>query len=97
MHHQVKHLIALRQANPALHNRSGIHFVSNGAPKTALAYERFCEEEKLLVVVNPCRETVSFTYGEALGEAVYTVGGEASQDGGIITAAPVSAGVYKIG
>ena len=94
---QVKHLIALRQAHPALLNRSGITFVSNGVPKTPLAYERFCEEEKLLVVVNPCREAVTLAYDKALGEAVYTYGGEAKQADGVITVAPVSAGVYKIG
>ena len=94
---QVKHLIALRQAHPALLNRSGIDFVSNGAPKTVLAYERFCDEEKLLIVLNPYKEAVTFAYGKALGEAVYTYGGEAKQAAGKITAEPVSAGVYKIG
>lgn len=93
---QVKHLIALRRAHPALHNRSGMEFVSNGAPKTALAYERFCSEETLLIVLNPYREAVSFPYERELREPVYTFGGKARQERGIITAAPVSAGVYKI-
>ena len=94
---QVKHLIALRQAHPALLNRSGIRFVSNGAPGQALAYERFCGEEKLLVVVNPGRVQTSFAYDGTVGEAVYSIGGEAVQTSGTITAAPVSAGIYKIG
>lgn len=95
-YHQVKRLIALRQAHPALHNRSGIAFVSDGAPKQALAYERICEEEKLLVVINPYREAVDFSYDGLLGEAVYAAGGEAKQSGKTITAAAVSAGIYKI-
>ena len=94
---QVKALIALRQAHPALHNRSGIEFVSNGAPKEALAYVRSCETEKLLVVLNPYREPVTFAWDGKFGGAVYTFGTSAMQKDGAVTAAPVSAGVYKIG
>lgn len=93
---QLKGLIALRQAHPALLNRSDIRFVSNGAPKAALAYERICDEEKLLVVLNPYREAVSFDYEQVLGEPIYTFGDAAVQAGGVITAEPVSAGVYRI-
>lgn len=93
---QVKELIALRQAHPALHNRSGIRFVSNGAPKQVLAYERFCEEEKLLIILNPYREAVSFGYDKGLGEMVYGYGEEARRKDGVITASPVSASVYKV-
>lgn len=94
--HQVKHLIEVRQAHPALRNRSGIKFVSNGAPGTALAYERFCEGESLLVVVNPCSKEVSFPYEKVPGEAVYTFGGSVRQEGNTVTAAPLSAGIYKL-
>lgn len=93
---QVRELIALRQAHRALQNRSGIVFVCNGAAKTALAYERVCDHERLLVVLNPYREAVSFCYDKALGEAVYAFGGEAVQKDGIVTAAPVSACVMVI-
>ena len=93
---QVRHLIALRQSHPALLNRSGIRFVSNGAPKEVLAYERFCADEKLLIVLNPYREAVSFAYDGKLGEAVYTFGETAVQIENQITAAPVSAGIYRI-
>ena len=96
-YHQVKQLIALRQAHGALHNRSGLRFVSNGAPKQALAYERFCDGEKLLVVINPCAEKAAFAYDGALGEALYTFGDAAVQKGNSVCAAPVSAGIYKIG
>ena len=95
--HEVQSLIALRQANPALHNRGGITFVCNGAPGTPLAYERFQGEQKLLVVINPSAKSAGFAYGGKLGEALYTIGDTATQDGGSVTAAPVSAGVYRIG
>lgn len=93
---QVKHLIALRQAHPALLNRSGIEFVCSGAPGQALAYERFCEEEKLLIVINPGDQETAFPYGKTLGEAVYTFGEAVRQEDGSIIAAPQSAGIYKI-
>ena len=61
-----------------------------------MVYARFCEQEQLLIVLNPGREAVSFPCGQTLGEALYTFGGTAIQDGGTVTAAPVSAGIYKI-
>ena len=94
--HQVKQLIALRQAHPALHNRSGIRFLLKGAPGMPLVYERFCEQERLLIVLNPGKEAVSFPCDKTLGEAVYTFGGAAHQENGTVTAAPVSAGIYQI-
>ena len=93
---QVKHLIELRQAHPALGNRSGITFLCDGAPGTPLVYERFCPEEALLVVLNPREEAVAFSYGKVLGEAVYVFGGEASEAGDTITIPARSAGIYKI-
>ena len=94
---QVRHLIALRQAHPALQNRGGITFISDGAPKQPLAYERETEEEKLLVAINPFREASAFTYGDRLGDALYTFGGKAYQSGETVTLPPVSAGIYKLG
>lgn len=93
---QVKTLISLRRIHPALGNRSGITFVSTGAPKQALAYERSCEQEQLLVVLNPYREAVTFPYAKALGEPLYTFGGEASQEGSTVSLNAVSAGIYRI-
>ena len=94
--HQVKQLIALRQAHPALQNRSGIRFLQDGAPGTPLVYERFCEQEHLLIVLNPGKEAVSFPCDKTLDKAVYTFGGDALQENGTVTAAPVSAGIYKV-
>ena len=94
--HQVKQLITLRQAHPALQNRSGIRFLQDGAPGTPLVYERFCEQEHLLIVLNPGKEAVSFPCDKTLEESVYTFGGDALQENGTVTAAPVSAGIYKV-
>ena len=92
----VKGLLALRREHPALQNRSGIRFVGDGAPGVPLAYERECEGERLLVVVNPRSQTASFPWNGALGEAVLCRGAPAVQAAGAVTAAPASAGIYRI-
>lgn len=92
----VKGLIALRQAHPALQNRGSICFVSNGAPKQALAYEREQDGEKLLVAINPFREAVDFSYAGKLAESLFSIGGQAAQCGETVKVPPVSAVVYKI-
>ena len=96
-YHQVKTLIALRQSHSALRNRSGMRFVSNGAPGEALAYERFSGDERLLIVINPSGKAAQFDYEGKLGQALYTVGDAAVQEGTGVCAAPVSAGIYRIG
>ena len=93
---QVRELIAVRQAHPALQNRSDIAFVSTGAPKQALAYERFCQEERLLVVLNPYRDAVSFPCEMKLCQTVFHFGEEVSQAEGIVSVPGVSAGIYRI-
>ena len=94
---QVKQLIALRQSHPALQNRGSLTFVSNGAPRTPLAYIREGEGERLLIAINPFREAADFSCGEPLEAPLYTFGGSAAQTGHKITLPPVSAGVYRIG
>lgn len=87
----VRRLIELRQAHSALQSRSGITFVSDGAPKRPLVYKRGNDEETLLVAINPYREEVSFRLDGTLGGALYTFGGEAAQKGETVTLPPVSA------
>ena len=92
----VRRLIKLRQAHSALQSRSGITFVSDGAPKRPLVYKRGNDEETLLVAINPYREEVSFQLDRTLCGALYTFGGEAAQKGETVTLPPVSAGVYGL-
>ena len=92
----VRRLIELRQAHSALQSRSGITFVSDGAPKRPLVYKRGNDVETLLVAINPYREEVSFLLDGTLGGALYTFGGEAAQKGETVTLPPVSAGVYGL-
>ena len=96
LYHTVRRLLALRREHPALQSRSGIRFVSDGAPGKALAYERSGREERLLVVVNPGGQAASFPLEGSLGEAVFCLGGPAVLADGAVTAAPASAGIYPI-
>ena len=77
-------------------NADGIRFLLDGTPGMPLVYERLCEQEQLLIVLNPGKEAVSFPYDKTLGKAVYTFGSPALQENGTVTAAPVFAGIYKI-
>ena len=92
----IRQLIALRHAHPALENRSDIEFISNGAPKQALAYVRSCEEEKLLVVINPYKEPVKVSFTGEIGESIYHFGGKVSQKNREVTVPAISAGIYKV-
>ena len=96
LYHYVKGLLALRREHPALGSDGTIRFVSDGAPGVPLAYERECEGERLLVVINPRRQTASFPWDGALGETVFCCGAPASQSAGTVTVAPASAGIYRI-
>lgn len=95
-YHQVKHLLALRRSHPALQNLSEITFLGNGAPKSALAYLRSCQEETLLVAVNPYRQAATFRFDQVMADAVYTCGDPAEQKDGVVTVMPQSAGIYKV-
>jgi len=92
----VKKMTALRQEHPALQSRGDIRFVCDGAPGKPLAYERMYDGERLLIVLNPSRESASFAYGEKVGSCVYAYGGALGQRGTLLTAAPKSAGIYSI-
>ena len=76
LYSEVKRLIALRMAHPALQSMAAIHFLSDGDP---LIYERTCDEEKLLVIIHPADRNV--VVPDVKGEILYTVGGNASVTG----------------
>ena len=59
--------------------------------------QRFSGDERLLIVINPSGKAAQFAYEGKLGQALYTVGDAAVQEGTGVCAAPVSAGIYRIG
>lgn len=61
LYHFVKKMIALRKEHPALGNTAGISFTEVSYP---LCYERFCDEERLTVTIDPKALTVEIRDGE---------------------------------
>ena len=80
---QVKKLIAFRGEHPALHNTSTIRFL-DVAGEYPLAYERSCEEEKILVVINPSATACDLESDVPVEDVIYTVGGNASVSGNTV-------------
>lgn len=91
---EVKRLIAVRQAHPALQSCGEIEFVHVGYP---LMYLRSAGDEKLLVIVNPAACEKKNSCELKLASCVYRYGQQATQSENEITVPAQSAGIYRIG
>ena len=78
---EVKRLIAFRKANPALQSKGEISFVSDEYP---LVYKRTSAEQEITVIINPGADAV--TVPNVNGKVLYTVGGSAVVEKGIVKA-----------
>jgi maltose alpha-D-glucosyltransferase/alpha-amylase len=96
LYHEIKRLIAVRQAHEALQSGGGIRFVFAQENRCPLAYIRTGGGESLLVILNPSLEMVSFPGAFAPSGSVYCFGGEAKFNPGLVTAPPCSAGIYRL-
>ena len=96
LYQEVRHLIEVRRANPALGNLGKLRFVY--APENAcpLVYLREGEGERVLVILNPSEKTVTFPWTEGLGERIYGQGGAASVENGTVTVPAKSASFYRV-
>ncbi len=94
--HEVKRLIALRQAHPALQSRGEIDFLYAESRSYPLAYLRSAGEEKILVLLNPSGSSASFACTLSLSEKLYAFGGEITAKDGRITVPAGSFGFYRI-
>ncbi len=88
---EVKRLIALRKAHPALQSYGDIEFAHIGYP---LAYLRACGDETLLVLINPSAEEQRVVYAQGLGDCIYQLNGAARQEGGSLVVPAQSACVF---
>ena len=92
IYHEVKKLIAIRQANTILQSEAKIEFVYCEENAYPLAYRRIGEDGKsILIVVNPSGKEASFPYEGKLGEVLYQNGGDLKLADGKLTIAPASA------
>lgn len=77
---EVKRLIAVRTANPALQSNGRIEFLSDGYP---LVYKRSCDEQQILVVINPANKPCEVCCDGK--EIIYSAGADAALDSKKIT------------
>lgn len=82
---EVKKLIGIRQAHKALQSMGTVEFISDGYP---LIYIRSCDEEKLLIMINPSSEEKNAELSYGIKNIIY---GNANIDSGRITIKPCSA------
>ena len=86
VYHQVKSLITVRKKHSALLSRGELEFIYVEKDTYPLAYLRYDENEKLLVVINPADREVSFPCEVIPGEPVWFVGeGTVSCNKGVFT------------
>ena len=74
LYNEVKKLIAIRQSHKALKNSGGIEFICDGAEGKPMVYLRSCEDEKILVALNPTGEDQILQTEEEAGDVIYSLG-----------------------
>ncbi|MBQ8618834.1 MAG: glycosylase [Clostridia bacterium] len=85
LYHEIKRLIALRQAHSALQSKGEIEFIYAEKNAYPLAYIRTSSEEKIMVIINPAAREVGFDSAYTIKEIIYQYGGQASNvDGKIV-------------
>lgn len=96
LYHEVRRLITLRRAHPALLASGEIAFADVSGQAYPLVYVRSCESEKILVVLNPSGKEQTFSGAFLPKKAIYTIGGEIRCADGVITVPPCHAGYYQL-
>ena len=96
LYHEVKKLISIRKAHPALLSKGKIRFVFAEKSAYPLAYVRTAGKEQILVILNPSGQAAGFHCEFKIKECIYSVGEKVSVKNGSIKAAPLSAGWYLV-
>lgn len=96
LYHEVKELIAFRQAHPALKNRGGIQFVCAGKNEYPFAYLRSEGDEKILVILNPSERPASFACEYSLSKELRIFGGKPAAKDGRVTVPGGFYGFYRV-
>lgn len=96
LYHEVKKLISLRKAHPALESKGKIDFICAKKNAYPLAYTREADGEKILAVINPSARPAEFECGLIAKEVLYSFGGKAEADGKKIRIPAQSAVFMKI-
>ncbi len=96
LYHEVKKLIAIRQAHPALQSRGEIEFVHAEENAYPLAYLRSADSERILIIVNPASRAESFESVLPEGELLYSCGAPAKKEGSAWMVPPCSVSFIKL-
>lgn len=96
LYQEVRHLIEVRRANPALGNLGRLRFVYAPEKACPLVYLREAEGERVLVILNPSETAGTFPWTEGLGEKIYGQGEEAVCENGTVTVPAKSASFYRV-
>ena len=92
--HEVRRLIALRSAHPALQSRAEIRFIQDGAPGHPLSYLRRSDAETVLVVINPTGKPHPAGCAPDTHRLLYAVGAAPEAVSGGWVTPPVSAAFF---
>lgn len=100
LYHEIKKLIATRQAHPALQNKGEISFLYAAPSAYPLVYLRTCGEERILVAVNPSGSETAVTDSKVSAltpaETVYCYGESAYKEGEKLIVPPCSVSYLKL-
>ena len=96
LYHEIKRLIAIRQAHKALQSKGEIEFVYAQKDAYPLAYVRTSGDEKILVVINPAAREVAFNCAHAPKETLYRFGSEIIFAAGKLTVPPRTAAYFSL-
>lgn len=81
LYHEVKKLLAIRQAHPALLSKGEIEFVHAEENAYPLAFIRSCAQERILVIINPADRGTRFKSSLPAGETIYSYQAYTSRSG----------------
>ena len=73
---EIKRLIKIRQTHKALQSRGEIEFIYAEKNAYPLAYLRYTDDERILVIINPSEKEVCFECKYKPKEKIYSFGGE---------------------
>lgn len=96
LYHEIKALISLRQAHPALQSKGEIDFVYAEELAYPFVYLRSAGKEKILVILNPSDTAATFECQYTLTEKLHGHGDEITASDGKITVPGNSYGFYLV-
>ncbi len=93
---EVKRLIDLRKEHTALQSWGKIEFLYAEKNMYPLAYLRYDDSEKLLIVLNPSESKAKLHTACEIRGTIYSFGREPSAGNGTLTLEPNSFGIYQV-